>query len=106
MSAIASSVAKTGRLIVADTATSSFGVGAEILARVAEKGIALRSPDAPGIPLISRHPRLRLAAHYYPRAPHIVAAVRHQLGAPWILLTGSEVPRLYDVPDPTFTGPF
>lgn len=102
-----SSVAKTGRIVVADTASRSFGVAAEIIASIAEAAIPLKSPPSrvclpdyptPTAPILARH--------YYPRAHEIVDAAREQMGLPAgepELLTDSD---FLDVPDPTFTGPF
>lgn len=42
--AILASVRKTRRLLVVDTGWKSFGIGAEIVSRVAESGIKLKSP--------------------------------------------------------------
>ena len=103
------SVARTGRLVVADLGTKSFGISGEIVARVVETQLAsLKAPparvSAPDYPTPTSP---ALANNYYPRAPHIVAAVRRQFGllvdeasllvdnSPWL-----------DVPEKSFTGPF
>ena len=80
--AIADSVAKTGRLVVADLGHPHGGLAAEICAVVAETvPQALKAPvrrvtfpDAP----IPASPVLEEA--YYPDVPHIVAAVRQVMG--------------------------
>ncbi len=108
-SLILESVRKTGRLIVADTSWKTAGFGGEIVARVTEeafgdmksppKRLALADCPAPSTPA--------LANHYYPRAVHIVTAVRRMLG----LSTDDPVSEVttdvpLDVPDMSFTGPF
>lgn len=76
------SVAKTGRLIVAETGWRECGIGAEVIAKVAEEGFgslkapALRItfPEAP----TPASPVLEKA--YYPGKDRIIAAVRKTLG--------------------------
>jgi len=103
------SVARTGRLVVADLGTKSFGISGEIVARVVETQLAsLKAPparvSAPDYPTPTSP---ALANNYYPRAPHIVAAVRRQFG-----LLVDEASLLVDnsawldVPEKSFTGPF
>ena len=81
--------------------------GTEILARVAESGLQLRS--APARVCLPDYPTPTapiLARHYYPRAHDVADAVRLQLGLPAAteeVLTDSD---FLDIPDPTFTGPF
>ncbi|SDT94753.1 pyruvate dehydrogenase E1 component beta subunit [Verrucomicrobium sp. GAS474] len=106
---ILASVRKTGRLVVADTGTHSFGIGAEIISSLVEEGLELfkakparvSSPDfpSPTSPALSNH--------YYPRTPHIVAAVLAQFGqqadsASFAIPEGT----FLDVPDKAFQGPF
>lgn len=76
------SVAKTGRLVIADGGWKSFGVSAEIAARVAESSIIGRLktsvvrvalPDAPAPASAT------LEKAYYPKAENIVEAVRNIL---------------------------
>lgn len=76
------SVAKTGRLVVADDDYLSYGIGAEIIASIAERGIALRAPPAriahPDIPV----PFTPVMEHFVlPSRDKIVAAVRSMLEA-------------------------
>ena len=109
---ILQSVKKTGRLIVADLGWRTGGVGAEILARVAEKAFndlkcsmkRISLPDAPT-------PTSReLTKVYYPRAMQIVQAVKDMLKIERTKddeefeLAEKTVP--HDVPDSSFTGPF
>jgi pyruvate dehydrogenase E1 component beta subunit len=75
------SVRKTGRLIVADTGWKECAVGAEVMARVAEAGVALRSPlvrvNLPEAPTPAS-PVLEKA--YYPGKNDIIEAVRKTAG--------------------------
>ncbi len=107
MGTVLSSVKKTGRLAVMDTGCKSFGIGAEIVARIAEINPALlrapvlrlASPDvpAPASPA--------LAAEYYPRAAHLASSIMQCLGrSPDPEWFKSELPL--DIPDPKFKGPF
>lgn len=106
---ILDSVRKTGRLIVADTGWKTFGVSAEIIARVVEEGFSqLKSPPVRvALPDCHAPTTPALANHYYPRAVHVAAAARKMLG----LANNDSVPPpaasiLLDVPDASFTGPF
>ena len=77
-SAVLGSVAKTGRLIVADTGWKTGGVAAEIAAMVVEKGFAslkapIRRVTSPDLPTPAGY---TLEKAYYPGAPEIVAAAR------------------------------
>lgn len=107
--AILRSVAKTGRLIVADTSWSNCGVGAEVLAIAVERGFAnLRAaPSRFGLADCPAPTSPALADHFYPRAGHILAAARAAIGLPAdpADLTVPPGTRL-DVPDPSFQGPF
>jgi pyruvate/2-oxoglutarate/acetoin dehydrogenase E1 component len=63
--AVVDSVARTGRLLVVHEANVTGGFGAEVLARVVESGVPLRTP-----PRRLGRPDLRV-----PAAPHLSAAV-------------------------------
>lgn len=114
MAAVISSVRKTGRLIVADTAFSTGSIAGEVISQVAEKvfkslsvaPIRIASPDYPT-------PTSQfMTMSYYPGPLEVVAAVLEILG------TGNGVadyPGLaeklgrstrHDVPDLRFSGPF
>jgi pyruvate dehydrogenase E1 component beta subunit len=106
---VLSSVRKTGRLIVADTGTSTCGFGAEVVARATEKAFdkLKAAPARIGLPDSPTPTTPALARHYYPRAVDIVRAARKIMGlskpedSP---LVSPSIPL--DVPDVSFTGPF
>lgn len=110
---ILASVKKTNRLIVADTGWKSFGIGAEIIARVVESGVSLEKPPIritlPDMLTPTSH---ALAGAYYPTSVDIVRSalvlcgkkktyVERAVSEYATTLTGA-----LDQPDPTFTGPF
>lgn len=98
---------KTGRLVVADTGTTSFGVGAEVVARATERCFSdLRAaPARVGLPDCPAPSAPSLAAEYYPRSHAIVQACHRVLGLPAPAPEAAPCHPL-DVPDPDFTGPF
>ncbi len=107
---IANSVAKTGALVVADTATVNFGVSAEIVAGVVEANVSAlkHSPQRVGSPFAPSPTTPILADEYFPRAFHIVKTVAKMLGVdPSRLPPEPPAPgKWHDVPDPTYTGPY
>lgn len=114
ISTIKSSVQKTKRFVVADLGYHTFGIAAEIVARVAEDPtIALHTQPiritAPDMPTPSTP---ALAQYYYPRYVDIIEHVAGMVGvdAPKIaeVITEEEKKRTtpLDVPDKSFTGPF
>ncbi|MFA5339986.1 MAG: transketolase C-terminal domain-containing protein [Candidatus Omnitrophota bacterium] len=104
------SVKKTGRLVVVDGAWRSFGISAEVIALVAEKGCGMlkSAPRRITFPDTPTPTSPALAKYYYPRAIDIVNSVRSMFGFPEKTEEGagmvSNIPL--DVPDKTFTGPF
>lgn len=78
---IARSVGKTGRLVIADTGWKSFGVSAEIAARVGEELFGrLRSPiRRVALPDVPTPGSSALEQVYYPGPREIAAAVRQTL---------------------------
>jgi len=104
-----SSVRKTGRFVAADIGTGICSVGSELVSIVA-RGAHSSLQSAPELVASPECPTPTspvLSAEYYPRAPHIVAAVRRALGLPvdaslTVVPDGVEL----DKPDPAFTGPF
>jgi len=79
---ILASVRRTTRLVVADTAWTSFGVSAEIAARAAERLFGVLSAPVARIALpdVPTPCSSALERAYYPGAPEIAAAVRRLLG--------------------------
>lgn len=78
---ICASARKTGRLLVVDDDYLSYGVGAEIIASVCERAIALRSP-----PLRLSHPDIPvpftpvMEHHVLPSAEKVTAAAASMIG--------------------------
>jgi pyruvate dehydrogenase E1 component beta subunit len=106
---VVASVLKTGRLVVADTAHRSFGVAGEVVARVAESGVALRhAPSRITLPDAPTPTTPALADLYYPRAVDIVRAVAVQLGRDQdqTLLRDPDEGRSLDQPNAAFKGPY
>lgn len=106
---VVDSVRKTGRLVVADHSWREFGTAAEIVALATERAfsalkaapVRITLPDSP----VPSSPAL--ADSYYPRAPHIAAAVNRMLGRPVDPASFAVPPgRRLDQPDASFTGPF
>jgi pyruvate/2-oxoglutarate/acetoin dehydrogenase E1 component len=103
------SLAKTGRLLVVDTAWATAGMSAEILALAAEQsfGHLKVAPRRICLPECPTPTAPALANHYYPRAGHIVATAREMFQLPpdpvdLAVPAGVEL----DKPNPAFTGPF
>lgn len=103
------SVWKTGHLVVADGAWAAAGMSAELIATVTESAFAaLKSaPQRVCFPDCPTPTSPALDEVFYPRAGHIVAAVRRALALPvnaedLVVPAGVEL----DKPNPAFTGPF
>lgn len=112
---IVESVAKTGRLITVDSGFAQFGVGAEIVARVASDALgSLRAaPVRLGLPDHPTPSSRGMIPGYYPDAGTIVDAVARVVGINDADLKGihetlheQHVESPIDVPDPAFKGPF
>ncbi len=75
---ILDSVKKTGRVIVADVGWQSFGVAAEISSLISEKAFShLKGPvKRVALPDIPAPASRTLEKAYYPRAPHLISAVK------------------------------
>ena len=104
-----SSVRKTGRFVAADIGTGICSVGSELVSIVARgaHGSLQSAPELVASPECPTPTSPALSAVYYPRAPHIVAAVRRALGLPVdASLTAAPEGVELDKPDPAFTGPF
>lgn len=108
-SLLVESVRKTGRLVVADTGWTSFGISAEIVSLIVEKVFhELKGPPKriglPDCPTPTSH---ALTEHYYPRSMHIMNAVRSLMNKEEISkLTFGSSHHPLDVPDHSFIGPF
>ncbi|MEW6533335.1 MAG: transketolase C-terminal domain-containing protein [Thermodesulfobacteriota bacterium] len=106
---ILQSVCRTGRLIAADIGWCTNGFSAEILALAAEQAFeSLKAaPVRVALPDCPTPTSPALAKHYYPRAIHVAAQALKMLGVNPSERHPAE-PELvhYDVPDPSFTGPF
>ncbi|MDC5699260.1 alpha-ketoacid dehydrogenase subunit beta [Intrasporangium calvum] len=79
--AVAASVAKTGRLVVVDEDYQSFGLSGEIIATVAERGVALKSaPIRVAVPDVPIPYARELEYAVLPRQDRIRDAVRKVMG--------------------------
>ena len=105
--AIIQSVRKTGRLIVADLAWKAIGLGSEIVAIAAEHGLLRQPPKRITFPDCPAPTSSALAKRFYPRAMNIVIAAKDMFGLKDDVDEAARLdPALFDVPDPTFRGPF
>jgi pyruvate/2-oxoglutarate/acetoin dehydrogenase E1 component len=105
---ILNSVRKTGRLLVADTSWTQFGVSAEIVALATEQAFshlkgAPRRVALPDAPTPTSH---AIAQFYYPRAVDLYRAACEMLELPFQNPEASLLSTQLDVPDKSFTGPF
>ena len=112
---IVASVRRTGRLVFVDTGYMTYGIGAEVTARVTEACVdALKAaPRRLGLPDHPTPSSRSLAEAYYPRSSHIAAAIGEVAG-----LDGNAVAAVteavaaqredlpLDIPHPAFRGPF
>ncbi len=111
--AVLRSVARTGRLLVADTGHQSFGVAAELIARVTRQGFdQLRAAPAsvalPDLPCPTAH---AWAGHYYPTAAHIAELALRVCGVHIGEAQRHELDKLRpdtpaDIPNSDYRGPF
>ena len=109
---ILKSVKKTGRLMVVDSGSITGGIGAEVVARVMEKGFyALKCPvKRIGLPDCPTPTSPGLARYYYPGASQIVETVKDMLNLSRTKdkneFESPDASVPHDVPDKYFTGPF
>lgn len=107
---IFASVKKTGRLIVVDASCKTMGFSSEIITVVAETlfDSLKNAPQRITLPDVPTPTSPALAADYYPRAIHIINAVRNVLGLGETTeeTLGIKQDLPLDVPDQTFKGPF
>jgi acetoin:2,6-dichlorophenolindophenol oxidoreductase subunit beta len=81
--AVLDSVGRTGRLLVVHEANVTGGFGAEVVARVVESGVTLRTPPRRlGLPDLRVPAAPHLSAAVLPTAERILAAARDLVGAP------------------------
>lgn len=105
------SVAKTGRLVVADTGHGAFGVAAEIITSVCEDCFdkLKMAPIRVSIPDYPSPSSPALAQNYYPSSRDLVLACLKQLGKkPEDLGFSWPIKHPFDCdkPNPEFQGPF
>lgn len=115
MDPIIASVRKTGRLVMCDTGWRQFGVGAEIIASMAEHALdALKKPVVRiGLPDYPTPSSIALAEVYYPDSTDIIEAAGRlcelstaqiEEARTAVIAARKGVP--IDKPDPSFKGPF
>ena len=115
MEAVNKSVSKTGRLLTVDTGWRTFGIGAEIVARISETNFAgLKAPPRRlGLPDHPTPSSRSLVINYYPRAETIIEAVGAMMNLDMekvlkiqnrLFAERAKLP--IDIPDSSFTGPF
>lgn len=114
LDAIAKSVARTGRLIVCDNGWKTLGIGAEVVASLAEAGVPFQRPPVRiGLPDHPTPSSLVLAETFYPDSADIIRAVARLHDMPEadvhraiedVKTARAGVP--IDKPDPSFKGPF
>jgi pyruvate dehydrogenase E1 component beta subunit len=109
------SVNRTGRLLCIDTGWTTFGVGGEIIARIAETGIeAFKAPPRRlGMSDYPSPSTRALIPDYYPYPVNILEQALAILQLPAdkadiarSALQETQKDRLADVPDADFSGPF
>lgn len=111
MGTIIDSVARTRTLVVADTGWKTAGIGAEVVAGVAERAFAAlrRAPLRIALPDLPAPTSPHLTRDYYPDALHLARAIANHLGrsvddAALVAKLTRSTP--HDVPQRDFTGPF
>lgn len=78
---VRASVAKTGRLLVIDTTGAAFGVGSEVLAKIAQSGLPLKhAPVHLSTPAVPCPTSTALTEKYYPTRVDIANAVLGMMG--------------------------
>ncbi|MEM7744400.1 MAG: transketolase C-terminal domain-containing protein [Pseudomonadota bacterium] len=104
------SIAKTGRLVVADTGHAECGVSAEVIAAVTETGFGnLRAgPRRVALPPVPSPTTPALADLYFPGARDIAQEALRTMGRDEVVAEEPlpEGRRWRDTPDPSFTGPY
>ena len=105
---ITASVAKTGRIVTADTGHSQFGASAEVTSLVAEHAFRhLKKPPARiALPAVPTPTTPSLADAYYPRAIDIARRALLLCDSDAALEEPAPLTPWLDVPEPRFTGPY
>jgi pyruvate dehydrogenase E1 component beta subunit len=109
MGTIGGSVAKTGHLIVSDTAHIAYGAASEVVSSVVESNFAdlKRAPVRVGLPNVPTPTTPALADHYYPGPREIAQHALDLIGSSRQLPPAEDDPRPWkDVPDMSYTGPY
>lgn len=104
------SIARTGRLVAADTGHAECGISAEVIAAATEAGFQYlkAAPRRVALPLIPSPTTPALADLYYPGAREVAQAVMETLDRSEAI-PPSELPegQLWrDTPDASFKGPY
>lgn len=107
---ILESVKKTSHLIVADMGWKSVGFTSEVVATVSEHvfDVLKKAPRRIALPDVPTPTTPALSGYYYPGAVDIVNVACDMLGVQHPDMSTQEGTRKvpYDVPDPSFMGPF
>ena len=105
---VTTSLKKTGRLIVCDTAHTAFGATAEIAALAVERAFSVlkKAPVRIGLPHIPTPTTPALADLYYPRAIEIARSALKLCGSTREIADTPPLTPWRDVPDAQFTGPY
>lgn len=107
---LVTSVAKTGRLVAADTGHAECGVSAEVIAAVTQAGFhhLKAAPIRVALPPIPSPTTPALADLYFPESRQIAEQALATLGSsdPVPETSLPDGKRWRDTPDPTFTGPY
>jgi pyruvate dehydrogenase E1 component beta subunit len=115
LDAIVASVRRTGRLVTVDTGHATYGIGAEIVARVTAEAFSSMkaAPRRIGLPEHPTPSARTLAEAYYPRSPRIAMTIGAVAGLPprtlaevTEALTHERDAVPLDIPHPSFKGPF
>ena len=110
MTTLGASLAKTGRLVAADTGHAECGVAAEVVATATERCFQhlKAAPRRVALPAIPSPTTPALADLYFPGAKQIAEAALATLGR-FDPVPDDPLPegrRWRDTPDPSFTGPY
>ncbi|MFS1704774.1 alpha-ketoacid dehydrogenase subunit beta [Alteromonas sp. AMM-1] len=105
-------VSKTGRVIICDSAHTSFSVASEIMCSVTEKcfGSLKQVPIRMGLPDYPEPTSIALTKHFYPTADSItkmvMSSLQREIPKSVYQNIGNDRTRPHDVPGEWFKGPF